>query len=175
MIGEADTRTASPEASEPRSIDRLYSEGIMAGLLGAAAVAVWFFLIDALRGRPFHTPTVLGLALFRGGEGLGQGAAVPASVEMVVLYTWVHALVFCVLGGVASRLLDAAEREPNAGFGVVLLLVILLFGFLGIAAVFAGDVVRALTWPAILSGNLIAAGVMALYLRRRHPALTIWP
>ena len=43
------------------------------------------------------------------------------------------------------------------------------------AMLFAEPVLRALTWPAILLGNLLAAGVMGAYLVRRHPRLDIFP
>jgi hypothetical protein len=94
---------------------------------------------------------------------------------MVVIYSWVHALVFCVVGGVAARLLALAERRPNAGFGILLLFVILEFGFVAAAMLFAAPVLRALSWPAIVVGNLLAALVMSVYFWRRHPDLRILP
>jgi len=87
----------------------------------------------------------------------------------------VHGLVFCLIGGVASRLLALAERNLNLGFGVLLLFVIFEFGFVGAAFIFAEPVLHALTWPAILIGNLLAAAAMAGYFWRRHPNLTIEP
>ena len=39
-------------------------EGIVAGLIGAAAVAVWFFVFDLARGRPLLTPGLLGALVF---------------------------------------------------------------------------------------------------------------
>ena len=80
---------------------------------------------------------------------------------MVLVYTWVHGLVFCLIGGVASRLLALAERNLNLGFGILLLFVIFEFGFVGAAFIFAEPVLHALTWPAILIGNLLAAAAMA--------------
>ena len=45
--------TAAPPASEPSpDVTRLSQEGMVAGLLGAATIAVWFLLLDALAGRP---------------------------------------------------------------------------------------------------------------------------
>jgi len=41
------------------------------------------------------------------------------------------------------------------------------------AMLFAEPVLRVLTWPAILIGNLLAAFVMGVYLWRRHPRLRI--
>jgi hypothetical protein len=32
---------------------------------------------------------------------------------MVLLYTWVHGMVFCVIGGIASKLLALAERNRS--------------------------------------------------------------
>lgn len=174
MIGQPDTTSASEEGRAPAT-DRLYREGLVAGMIGATTIAVWFLILDALAGRPFHTPTVLGTAIFRGGEGLAAPEKLPVSFEMVVLYTWVHGLIFCVIGGIASRLLAVAERQPNAGFGILLLFVVFQFGFLLAVMMFAERVLHALTWPAILIGNLLAAGAMAWYFWRRHPNLTIRP
>jgi len=175
MIEQAEAREADRGASRAVDMERIYLEGIVAGLLGAATVALWFLALDGVAGRPLHTPTLLGTALFRGGTGLASPETVPVSLEMVVLYTWVHALVFCVIGGVAARLLAVAERQPNAGFGILLLFVVLAFGFLVVALIFAEPILQALTWPAILGGNLLAAVAMGVYFWRRHPDLEIFP
>ena len=45
---------------------RYLREGIIAGLIGAALVAVWFLIYDVARGRPFRTPSLLGMAAFEG-------------------------------------------------------------------------------------------------------------
>ena len=73
-------------------------EGIVAGLIGATTIAVSFLILDTLNGRPFHTPTVLGTALFRQGAGLDAPGDLKISLEMVLMYTWVHVLAFCGLG-----------------------------------------------------------------------------
>ena len=44
------------------SHSRYLREGVIAGLIGAALVAVWFLIYDAASGRPFRTPR-------RGGPG----------------------------------------------------------------------------------------------------------
>jgi hypothetical protein len=175
MFGEPQVTVAERDRTSPRGSERVYEEGLIAGVLGAATVALWFLLVDTLARRPLHTPTILGTAIFRGGEGLQSPDTVPVSFQMVLLYTWVHGLVFCVIGGIAARLLDVAERRPNAGFGILLLFVVFEFGFLVITLLFAEPVLRALTWPAILIGNLLAAIVMGVYLWRRHPDLRILP
>ena len=160
-----------PESSE---ISREYAEGVTAGLIGAATLAVWFFIIDLYNGRPFYTPNVLGAVLSLSAAAR-ESATHPVSPELVIFYTWIHGLVFCVIGGLASKLLSLAERELNYGFGILLLFIIFEFGFVAATMVFAEPILRALTWPAVLLGNLLAAGAMAVYLRRHHPTLRISP
>jgi hypothetical protein len=172
------TGTSSPTVILPANaaVVDSYRQGIEAGVLGAATIAVWFFLVDVVSGHPlFYTPNLLGTALFRHGAGLDQPQTLAISFETVLVYTWVHGLVFCAIGGVAAKLLALAERDVNAGFGIILLFVIFEFGFVGAALVFAEPILRALTWPSVLVGNLLAAAVMAAYFRRQHATLKISP
>lgn len=165
------TVEASPVATLPET-SRIHQEGIIAGVIGAATVAVWFLVLDTLAGHPLSTPTLLGATLFR----RGAAVAVPSvSLEMVLMFTWVHGLVFVALGGIASWLLAQAERHPSSGFGVVILFVIFQFGFIVAAMLFARPVLVALGWPAILGANLLAAAAMAAYLFWRHPSLEVRP
>jgi hypothetical protein len=94
---------------------------------------------------------------------------------MVLMFTWVHGLVFAVLGGIAARLLAVAERSPHVGFGILLLFVIFEACFTVAVYLVAAPVLHALTWPAVLVANLLAAAVMGAYLWRRHPALHVAP
>ena len=169
--------STSVDTPYPPALDvsRLYREGMVAGVLGAAGVAVWFLVLDALAGRPLWTPTVIGTALFRQGAGLDAPATLPVSLEMVWMFTWVHGLVFAALGGIAARLLGHVERHPSSGFGVLLLFVFFQFAFIAAATVFAAPVLRALSAWSILVGNLIAAAAMTAYLRHRHPDLRVSP
>ena len=168
--------TSAPFVTAPRSeTSNVYREGIVAGILGAATIALWFFILDIFSGRPFYTPSLLGNALFRRDIGLEQLKNPTVSFEMVLLYTWVHCMVFCVIGGLASKLLVLAERNLNLGFGILLFFVVFEFGFVGVAFIFAEPILHTLTWPAILVGNLMAAAAMAIYFSRRRPNLTIQP
>lgn len=170
MVAETSATTqARPDAA------KLYQEGIIAGLIGAATIAIWFLILDAISGRPLWTPTVLGTALFRRGAGLEALETVPVSMEMVLMFTWVHGLVFAVIGGIASRLLSLAERNPSIGFGVLLLFVVFTAGFTVVAMLFATPILRALTWPAVLVANLLAAGAMGGYFWLRHPTMQVNP
>jgi hypothetical protein len=160
--------------SESTEISGVYVEGVVAGLIGAATIALWFFILDLYNGRPFYTPNVLGAAMSLSGA-VRDSATVPISMELVLFYSWIHALVFCVIGGLAAKLLSLAERDLHFGFGILLLFVIFEFGFVAAAMIFAEPILRALAWPAVLVGNLLAAAAMALYFWRHHPKLRISP
>ncbi len=176
MALRSDTSNPAVIDAATAAIPDVYQQGIAAGVLGAATIAVWFFLIDLLSGHPlFYTPNVLGAALFRHGAGLEQPQALPISLETVLVYTWVHGLVFCAIGGAAAKLLELADRDVHVGFGVLLLAVLFEFGFVGAAFIFAEPILHALAWPSVLIGNLLAAAAMAAYFWRHHPYLRVSP
>ena len=151
-----------------------HEEGLITGILGAATVALWFLLLDTINGRPLYTPTVLGTVLFRHGDAAALDT-VAVSLEMAALYTVVHVLMFSAIGNLASELLAIAERHPEVGFGILLLFVIFEFAVTVSPILFAGPLVRALTWPALLVANLLATAAMAGYLWHRHPMLRVSP
>jgi len=163
------TASATPE---PRTVS-LYQEGMIAGIIGAATVALWFLVVDAAAGRPLYTPTVLGSALFR--RGAAPLAEVLPDLEMVGMFTWVHGLVFLAIGGVVAWLLAYVERHPSAGFGILMLFVFFEFGFVAAAMVFAEPVLHALAWPAVLVANMLAAAAMGGYFWVRHRNLSVSP
>ena len=175
MTVQIGTMRSSESETYTSDISKLYLEGIVAGTIGAATIAILLLIWDTINGQPLYTPSVLGTALFGRGEGLSSPESIRVSLEMTLMYTWVHGLVFAVIGGIASRLLGFAEQNPDLGFGVILLFVMLEFGFLGAAFFLVEPVLQALAWPAILIANLLAATAMAGYLWYKHPNLTIRP
>lgn len=158
-----------------RQEDRIYEEGMMGGVIGAATIALWFFIVDFLQGQPLFTPSVLGYSLLKGGIGLTSLQSIPISFEVVFMFTWIHGLVFVVIGVAGSWLLHLAERDPNYGFGILLLFVLFEFGFICVSLLFSEDVLQALAIPDILIGNLLAAAAMGTYFWKKHPRLNILP
>ena len=175
MKVQTDSTGISVTVRSTSEISRLSLEGIIAGMIGAAIIAIWFLILDTFNGRPLYTPTVLGTALFGRGEGLSSPESMKVSWEMTLMYTWVHGMVFAVIGGSVSYLLRLAEKNPDLGFGIILLFIVLEFGFIGAAFLFAEPILHALAWPMILIGNLLAAAGMAGYFWLRHPKLMIRP
>jgi hypothetical protein len=172
------TQTAVHSLSVPsrdRVLASAYGEGIRAGLVGAFTIALWFAILDGLHGRWLFTPTVLGTALFHGGAGLDDPTSLAPSAEIVLGFTWIHMLVFLIVGMGAARLLVLAEDDSHLGFGILLLFLVFEFGFVGACMLFAEPVLHALAWPAIVAGNLLAAIAMAATFWRHHKDITIEP
>ena len=163
-----------PEQEE-RASSAVYTEGLVAGVAGAATIAGWFLLLDSIAGRPFYTPSLLGTALVRGGAAIANPETLPVDMEMVVNFTWMHVLAFLIIGLAASKLIEMAERDANLGFGILLLFVVFEFGFIAVFSTVAGGVLQVISWPSILVGNLLAAAAMGLVFWRRHPRLVIRP
>ena len=166
--------TADALSDPAHDAARLYQEGMIAGVIGAATVALWFLLLDTAAGHPLYTPSVLGTAIFRH-AALASPETLSVSLEMVGMFTWIHVLIFAALGGVASRLLAMVERNPSWGFGLLLLFVVFEFGFVAAAALLASPILRVIPWPSVLGANLLAAAAMSAYFWRRHPHLVVSP
>src|SRR5712691_3600766 len=137
-------RDSSQVSAPPLDTTRVYQEGIIAGIMGALSVALWFLVLDVAHGRPFYTPTVLGTALFGRGVWPATLETLPPSFEMVAMFTWVHVLAFAGVGVGVAYLIAVAERHPNLGFGIVLMFVILEACFTVAMMIVAEPVLRAL-------------------------------
>jgi hypothetical protein len=141
-------------------------EGVITGFLGATAVAVWFFVIDLIGGRPLFTPNALG-------EGfLSVFGRSPESMAVnVIAYTIFHYAAFSLVGIIAIVLIHAGERTASVLAGSMILFVAIELGFYGLVALLQETALGNLAWYQILAGNVLAAAVMGTYLWRSHPAL----
>lgn len=146
----------------------LVKEGVIAGILGAVGVALWFLLVDTISGRPFHTPALLGeglLSMFgrRTTDGFFNYAAV---------YTVFHFAAFIAIGVTAAAIVRWGEREPAVLAGALILFVAIQVAFYGFTALLAqSDRIGQLAWYQVGVANLIAAALMGVYLWRAHPAI----
>jgi hypothetical protein len=148
-------------------IKRIVTEGIAAGAIGAATVALWFLCWDTARGTPLLTPALLGAALF---DGIREAAAVQLTPRLVLEYSLAHTAAFGLFGVAAAALLAAADRQPVLRFGVFLLFCSFEVVALALIAVLAEWLFEALPRWSIAAGNLLAAGTMLGFLLRRHRA-----
>lgn len=156
-----------PETLREGGMLAIAEDGFVSGVLGGSTVAIFFFVVDLLRGQPFYTPSLLGSILLQGAD---PSSVVPISAPMVVAYTAVHMALFILAGMAAAAAVRQFETHPH--LGVVLLLLFICFeaGFLGFALAFAPGVVPTIGGWLIAVANLLSAAVMAWYLLvLRHP------
>ena len=149
--------------------ESILREGIFAGLIGAAVVAVWFLLFDLWRGQPFLTPGLLGAAVF---QGVNNPIGVQSTVGNVLGYTIVHGLAFIAFGVVAASLIAVSEREPTLLLAFVILFASFEVFVFGVVGALGKSMLGALVWWAILIGNLLASLAMLWYFFRAHRALS---
>jgi hypothetical protein len=147
---------------------RTLREGVIAGALGATAVALWFLIVDTIAGRPFQTPLMLGssMATFFGADGTGN------PIPLVLGYTLVHFAAFIIVGLIVSSVVNNAESEPSVLIGLVGLFIVFEVAWYGWSAILSrsprfGNI----AWYSVLVGNLVAALSMGVYLWRAHPTL----
>jgi len=144
------------------------SRGVINGLIGAAVVAAWFFILDLVRGTPFRTPAALASALLIGGAGPGD---IVVTFGLVAAYTVVHIVAFAIAGVVFVALAEQAERAPAMSL-LVLLTAILLDGLvlatLGVGAQWVLGTIG--SWSVVVA-NFLAVLAMGWHVWRTHPLL----
>lgn len=144
-------------------------EGVIAGVLGATGVALWFLIVDVVAAEPLFTPVRLGQAF---GTVFGVPAMASSTTVAFVAYTILHYLAFVIIGWVAVAVVHAARRQPSVLAGAFLAFIVsqaLIYGF--IALLHETELLEHLTWPLIAVGNLIGAGLIGWKLWRDHPGL----
>jgi putative oxidoreductase len=147
----------------------LLREGVILGVIGATIIAVWFFAVDFIGGRPLFTPATLGRGLLR---IFGPVTENPNTAFLVFSYTVVHYAAFVVLGLIASLIVNVAQREPSILLGFVVLFAATEVGFYALAGLLQqASPLGTLAWYNVMAGNLLAAIGMGAYLWRTHPAL----
>lgn len=148
---------------------RVLVEGLVAGLVGYAAVALFYAVVNVWAGRsPFFTVALLGSALV---ERPGGVVGVEVTAPAVIAYNGMHLFVFLAIGFGAAWLLFEAERYPRFWYPVFFLFVAAFVYSLAAVLVFAAPVAESAFWWSVAGANLAAALAMGVYLWRAHPRL----
>ena len=143
-------------------------EGLLAGLLGAALVATWYFVFDTAAGRPFHTPNVLGKVFFRGDLDPGIRQIVPG---VVAGYTLLHLLIFAVVGTVLTLLVHMASRNLSLRMGLWMGLVVVFCFLTGVTYLLTTATGERVPLWSVVGGSLVGVAGMGWFLLSRHPRL----
>lgn len=147
---------------------RLLIDGAVAGLIGGAVIAVWFFIFDAARGEPLKTPEILSSALL---HGAGQPALGGAAWTLVGEYMVAHFIAFAMIGAVAAMLMAAAEKRSEL-FGTLFIFTIGFEVFCIALVILLGPAAQAaVSWWKGMIGNLMATAAILAYFFWRQPVL----
>src|SRR5436305_14400365 len=101
-------------------------DGIIAGALGATAVAVWFLIVDVLTRTAFYTPIGLGRGLL---SVLGRGPHNDPAVMVVIAYTIFHYAAFIGVAMLAAVIVHWGRSTPGVLAGALVLFVCAEIGF----------------------------------------------
>ena len=140
------------------------------GAVGGTVVALFFLIVDALRGQALYTPSMLGTALF-------LDTIVPGvRLDMVALFSVVHFATFFAVGAFATWLHLTWEPLRNQFLALGVVIFTILTGLLFLADWLVLDgVVSAIGIFEALIANAITAGAMTAFIGRalrgdREPA-----
>ena len=165
-MSEATMYRTSPSVTRRRT--HALREGITVGLIGAAIVMLWFFIVDLAAGVPLRTPALLGAAVF---EGVRYADAVTPTARLVAGYTALHLAGFVAFGLAVSGLFALAEREKRVLALIFMLGCCLAVLFGAMVYVLAQWLREAMTPWIFLSGHLLAAAGVVVALMYFHGRL----
>jgi hypothetical protein len=98
---------------------QVYAQGLVAGLIGYAMVAIVMAIANVILGRsPFHTAALLGSTMF---YGLDDPSRLTIWAGPVLAYNGFHLLIFLGLGVVAAWFAHFAERAAMGAMWAYLL------------------------------------------------------
>lgn len=143
-------------------------QGLQTGILGAAAVAIWFLIVDIATSVPFYTPAALGSALLL---GAGSGDEVRFSVGVIAAYTVLHVAAFALVGIVFVWVAERIERTPGLWLLAFMAFVLLEGLFVASVGLLSEWVLGAIGWWAIVVGNVVGVAAMARWVWTTHPTL----
>jgi hypothetical protein len=143
-------------------------EGLLVGLLGGGAVAVWWLIVDLLGGTPLATPNGLGQVFIEGSRTTGPDTLHPGAIAA---FTAVHFAMFAVLGLVLVRLVHLVthhwELRMGLWIGIVLTTAWLAFHTYALARYTRYPI----PWWGTIGGALVGIGTMLGIAWSRHPIL----
>jgi hypothetical protein len=144
----------------------LWTKGVLIGLAAAGTSTLILLLAGASSGRGLHILTDVGTAalpsLARAATGLSAAAS----------YVLSHAVIYMLAGVVALALAGLADRVPPLVAGLLLVVLIIEFGFLVFTTESqASGRIDQVSWRSLLIAHAVGDVVFVLGLVRVHPTL----
>lgn len=147
----------------------VFAEGAVAGLIGYAAIVLFFVVVNLLAGLSiFYTAALFGSALF---YELRDPASLQVAIAPVATYNMVHLLTFLVLGVLAAWTVSKMEKFPLLWVPVLLAVVFVAAYVFMALFIFAEPLLGTVAWWQLGVSSVLAAVLMGAYLFQRHPRL----
>lgn len=148
-------------------------DGLVIGLIGYAAVALFYSAFDFLAARgTLHTVNMLGRAAFR---GLRDPSILMLPVELdrqaIFFYNALHLVIALVIGFIVARLVAIAEDDPLLRRTVRFVIVAGYFLTVIVVGVLTMPLREVVPWWSIIIANAAAVVMAGTYIVARHPGL----
>jgi membrane-bound metal-dependent hydrolase YbcI (DUF457 family) len=153
-----------------RSVAR---EGILLGLIGYGAVAVFYALFDLLASRgAVFTLNLLGKVLFRGARDPAiLQFPISTDIRAMVAYNFLHLFVALAVGLFVAWLVARVEERPSLGPPVLALLVSGFVATIVLVRFLTQEVGPLLPFWSIMIANTLVALGGGTFLWYAHPGL----
>ena len=148
---------------------KVFTQGLIAGLIGYGTVAVVFAVANLLAGRnAFYTAALLGASLF---YGVRDPAQVAVTAQYVFAYNGIHLLVFLGFGLVSAALAELSEHLTQLWYVGLVMFFFVAFHIVAAMQVVAIPVQAAIPAVAVWAAGFAAALLMGTYLLWAHPRI----
>jgi hypothetical protein len=148
---------------------RIAADGLIAGLIGYAAVVVVFAAIGVIGGRsPFTIAALLGSALFR---SAANGAVPTVEPGIILAYNGVHLAIFLVAGFFMAWLAALSERAPQAWYPMAIIALFVGIHVFALPIWFDERVRTQLSLWTVGAVTILAAVLMGAFLWRSRPGI----
>ena len=141
-------------------------DGALVGLVAAVSSTLILLFAGAVSGDGWHILTDAGMA------GIPSAVHAATGIPAAASYLLSHTLIYLIAGVAALALAGLADRLPPVVAGLILLAIIIEFGFMVFTTESqAGGHIGLVTWRSLLVAHVIGDAVLVLGIVRAHPTL----
>lgn len=142
-------------------------QGIIAGLIGYATIALAVGAGDVMQGRSFlFTVSLLGEWMF---YGLQDPADATVWAGPVFAYNGLHLVTFLAFGLLSSWMASVSEKGPLFWYGALVMYIFVFVHMFGAVALMTEPLRVQIPMLQIVVPSLLAVAAMSVYLLVMHP------
>ncbi len=145
---------------------QMFTEGLVAGVIGYASIAVFYALLNLALGHP-----VLSTARLLGQGLVSQSLVDSTPLAPVLAFNSVHLVALLIVGTAISWLVYETERHPDLWLLTFMAGLMALSFAEGFMLLVAEPAVTVLPWWSVVAANLVAGLTVGGYLLRSHRTL----